>query len=152
QPIPEIMDGWVFQPGYPLLTARLDGEALVLRQQRFTYLPAANGKEQRWQVPGQIRIRTGGQAETRRLLLTDAEARLGLPSGFDMVLVNADGHGFYRVLYAPELRDRLLCALPQGLAPIERFNLVNDCWAATLAGQMSVAEYLELTARFRAER
>ena len=25
QPIPEVMDGWIFQPGYPLVSARLDG-------------------------------------------------------------------------------------------------------------------------------
>jgi puromycin-sensitive aminopeptidase len=152
QPIPEIMDGWVFQPGYPLLTARLEGNALVLRQQRFTYLPAADGQQQRWQVPVQVRIRGGDQTDTRRLLLKDAEARLPLSSDCNSVLVNADGHGFYRVLYAPELRERLLRTLPDGLSPIERFNLVNDCWAVTLAGQMTVAEYLDLTTRFRSER
>jgi len=34
------MDGWIFQPGYPLVTAELrEGVELVLTQQRFTYLP-----------------------------------------------------------------------------------------------------------------
>src|SRR5439155_902461 len=39
QPIPEVMDAWVFQPGYPLVSARVEGNQLVLSQQRFTYLP-----------------------------------------------------------------------------------------------------------------
>ena len=26
QPIPEVMDGWIFQPGYPLVSARLEGD------------------------------------------------------------------------------------------------------------------------------
>src|SRR3989338_6634111 len=39
QPIPEVMDGWIFTPGYPLVTARREGGALVLAQPRFTSLP-----------------------------------------------------------------------------------------------------------------
>src|SRR5919197_65883 len=38
--VPALMNGWIFQPGYPLITARLgDDEAtLILTQERFTYL------------------------------------------------------------------------------------------------------------------
>src|SRR5436305_13990802 len=36
QPIPEIMDGWVFRAGYPVVSARLEGNNLLLAQQRFT--------------------------------------------------------------------------------------------------------------------
>src|SRR5207244_11320935 len=38
------------------------------------------------------------------------------------------------------------------LAPIERFNLVNDAWAVAVAGLASLPDYLDLTARFRGER
>src|SRR5262249_41196097 len=52
QPIPAIMNGWVFQPGYPLLTVRMEGESLVITQRRFTYLPSENGPPSHyWQVP-----------------------------------------------------------------------------------------------------
>jgi puromycin-sensitive aminopeptidase len=150
-PIPEIMDGWIFRPGYPLLSARREGDQLVLTQQRFTYLPEPATKG-RWHVPVQVRLTAGGKDRTEKVLLTGDEARLGLPPGGEAVLVNEGGHGFYRVRYAPELLDRLLRRLPGGLAAIERFNLVNDCWAAALAGLMPVADYLDLTAHFRAER
>ena len=40
QAIPALMDGWIFRPGYPIVSARLEGGQLVLEQQRFTYLPA----------------------------------------------------------------------------------------------------------------
>jgi puromycin-sensitive aminopeptidase len=152
QPIPQIMDAWVFQPGYPLLSARRDGQSLVLTQQRFTYLPAVNGKEQRWHVPVQVRVRRGEAVETQRLLLKDTDLRLPMPADCDCILVNAEGHGFYRVHYSAELRDRLLRTMPDSLAPIERFNLLNDSWAVTLAGQMPLTAYLELTAHFRSER
>jgi puromycin-sensitive aminopeptidase len=76
---------------------------------------------------------------------------LPLPAGTAAVLVNEGGHGFYRVQYARELLEALLGQLGH-LAAIERFNLVNDAWAAVLAGLMSLTDYLELTARFRGER
>ena len=38
------------------------------------------------------------------------------------------------------------------LEPIERFNLVNDAWAAVLAGLTPLTEYLDLTKHFRDER
>jgi puromycin-sensitive aminopeptidase len=167
QPIPEVMDAWVFRPGYPLLTARLEADnRLVLAQQRFTYLPPdgaagastqarsaseGKGEGQHWQVPVQVRVTAGGRDRGERLMLTEAEARLDLPADCDAVLVNEGGHGFYRVRYAPGLLVRLLRRLPD-LAAIERFNLVNDMWAGTLAGLTPVAEYLDLTAHFRGER
>jgi puromycin-sensitive aminopeptidase len=153
QPIPEIMNGWVFASGYPLLSVRLEaGNQLVLSQQRFHYLPADTPGEQRWQVPVQVRVTAGGTSQVQRVLLSEAETRLTLPSGFESALVNEGGHGFYRVRYAPQLLDRLLRQVPHGLAAIERFNLVNDAWAAMLAGLMGLVDYLELTVQFRPDR
>jgi puromycin-sensitive aminopeptidase len=158
QPIPAVMDGWVFCAGYPLVSARLDGNELVLSQQRFTYLPqpphgekpsADAGSE--WQVPIQVRVTAGGKDAVHRLLLKGAEARLPLPAGFEAALVNEGGHGFYRVRYAPDLLARVVGRLG-ALVAIERFNLINDAWAAVLGGLMPLADYLDLTARFRGER
>ena len=156
QPIPEVMDGWIFKPGYPLVSARLEGGELVLSQQRFTYLPEplagpAPATEQRWQVPVQVRITASGRAASERRLLAQSETRLAAPERLEAVLVNEGGHGFYRVRYSGELLERLLKTLP-ALAAIERFNLVNDAWAVTVAGLMQLTDYLDLTARFRAER
>ena len=69
----------------------------------------------------------------------------------EAVLVNAGGHGFYRVRYAPELLAALLGSL-DALEAIERFNLVNDAWAAVLAGLTPLTEYLDLTKSFKGER
>ncbi len=158
QPIPEVMDGWIFTPGYPVVSARLEGGELVLSQRRFTYLPeppsgasAPAEPGQRWRVPVQVRITADGTASSERRLLADAEARLALPAGTHAIVVNEGGHGFYRVHYSGDLLERLLHGRA-GLAPIERFNLVNDAWALSVAGRMALRDYLELTARFRDER
>jgi puromycin-sensitive aminopeptidase len=164
-PIPTVMDPWIFQPGFPLVSARLDGEELVLSQQRFTYLPAApaplpwkttppvaDTANPRWQVPIQLRLEGAGGAQAQRLMLGEPEVRLRTPGGFTSALVNEGGHGFYRVRYSGALQERLVARLPNGLAPIERFNLVNDTWATAVAGLVPLTQYLDMATRFRGER
>jgi puromycin-sensitive aminopeptidase len=149
QEVPALMDGWIFQPGYPIVSAELTESELLLTQQRFTYLP--NAAAGLWQVPVQLRIQAGEKTETRRLLLVRDEERLACPEGTRFVVANEGGHGFYRIHYGPLLLERLLEGL-ETLAPIERFNLVNDAWASTVAGLMPLPAYLDLTARFTTER
>jgi puromycin-sensitive aminopeptidase len=153
QPIPEVMDGWIFRPGYPMVTIRAEngGRTLCLSQQRFTYLPGGPGDSERWQVPVNLRVRSKGGATSLRLLLSASEQRLDLPEPVEAVVVNEGGYGFYRVRYAPELLERLLERPLDLLTPIERFNLVNDAWASALAGLEPIGAYLDLTARFRGE-
>jgi puromycin-sensitive aminopeptidase len=154
QDVPQLMDGWIFQPGYPLLTAELtehpERAELVLTQQRFSYLPDPGPGL--WQVPVEFRIHAGEKTEIRRHLLRRDEERLTCPPGTRFVVVNANGHGFYRVRYGPILLQRLLEGGLQALAPIERFNLVNDAWASTVAGLTPLTAYLDLTGRFSGER
>jgi puromycin-sensitive aminopeptidase len=153
QPVLELMDGWVFQPGYPLVSARMAGDSeLVLTQRRFTYLPKAEPSEHRWQIPVRIRIETNGKTEHRQLLLTESETHISLPSAVRQLLINEGGHGFYRVRYDAPLLQRLLDAGLDRLAPTERFNLVGDAWATTLSGLMPLPEYLHLIRHFTQER
>ena len=153
QDIPGMMDAWIFRPGYPLVAVAVEGDGRTLRfsQRRFTYLADEGEAADPWRVPLTLRVRVEGQEEERRLLLEGAEQRLALPGKPDWVVVNAGGHGFYRVDYGAELRARLAAEPSAVLAPIERFNLVNDTWACTLPGLVPVGAFLDLTARFRDE-
>ena len=153
QPVPELMDGWIFQPGYPLVTARLAGDSeLVITQRRFAYLARSEASEQRWQVPIQLRIETEEQTESRRILLKDGETCVALPRGTRRILINEGGHGFYRVHYDALLLQRLIDGGLHRLAPTERFTLVSDAWATTLSGAMRLPDYLRLTRHFTQER
>ena len=158
QPVPELMDGWIFQPGYPLVTAQRNGDAeLVLSQQRFTYLAhplplTADPSPSQWQIPVQIRMTTGDKTEHRRLLLTDRETRVALPRGAKYIFINEGGHGFYRVRYDSIVLQQLLDAGVDHLAPSERFNLISDAWATTISGLTPLSDYLQLTAHFTQER
>ena len=151
-PIPEVMDGWIFRPGYPLLTVEPDEQGLRLTQRRFLYLEeGADGQaEQTWRIPVSIRASVKRGFVEKRVLMGEAETRVSLPAKADWVVANAGGHGFYRVRYAAPLLNRMAKSLP-ALQPIERFNLLADALALTQAGLMPAVEYLDLTARFTAE-
>ena len=156
QPVPELMDGWIFQPGFPLVTATVSPSSeLTITQQRFSYLSktqSGSSQDQQWQIPLQMRITAGGKAKTSRLLLTEKNTAVPLPHDWESVLINEEGHGFYRVRYASELLDRILNAGIDRLVVTERFNLINDAWATSVGGLMPITDYLDLTARFTAER
>lgn len=75
-----------------------------------------------------------------------------LPDWWTSVILNEGGHGFYRVRYGSELLDRLERNGLARLTAVERFNLVNDMWASTLARMLPPGQYLSLTAHFKGER
>jgi puromycin-sensitive aminopeptidase len=150
QPIPTIMDGWIFKPGYPLVTVEPDGEGLKVSQRRFKYVGADTDTGQRWRIPVVLRASVKRGYVERRLLLDGDEATVALPAKADWIVVNSGGHGFYRVRYAPALLKKLAGAVAK-IAPIERFNLLSDSFALAQAGLMPATDYLDLTARFTAE-
>ena len=153
QPIPAIMDGWIFRPGYPMLTVRSEngGRRLCFSQRRFTYLNSEADASDLWQVPINFRVTVNGAIHNLRLLLSAGEDHVELPGRLDWVVANEGGHGFYRLRYAADLLERLADRPFEILAPVERFNLINDAWASALAGLSPVEEFLDLTARLKDE-
>ena len=158
QDVPALMNEWIFSPGYPLLSLAVESSStLILTQRRFTYAEDSSARSsgtgtQCWQVPVQLRIITTRGTETRRVLLSDRENRIPLPEGWTSVLANERGHGFYRVRYSAGLLSGLQKSGLNNLAPVERFNLLNDTWAATIAGMVAPGDYLALTDHFRDEQ
>ena len=140
------MDSWIWQPGFPLVSATLDGDHLVLSQQRFAFGETADTAT--WVVP--VLVRNGDAVE--RGLLEEAEVRIPLIDPDAAVVVNAGGHGFYRVAYSAELRQRLSGAALSGLDTLERFNLVDDAWAAVIAGRLTGPDFLAFAEGFAGER
>ena len=159
--IPQLLNRWIFSPGYPLVSVDLAGPSEIrISQQRFTYLSTSSLRDdagpdsshQEWQIPIQLKIVSGDRMETQRLLLTGRETVMRLPDRWTSVILNEGGHGFYRVRYGSELLDRLERDGLARLTAVERFNLINDMWASTLARMLTPADYLSLTGHFKSER
>ena len=130
-PVRRLMDSWIWQAGYPLVSARVSSGRLVLTQRRFTYDDAPDATT--WVVP--VHVRNG--ASTFKVLLDVESVDVALPHPDEPVVVNAGGSGFFRVAYDSELLSRLSGPVLTGMDTLERYNLVDDAWNAVLAGTIS---------------
>ena len=154
-PVRRIMDSWIFQGGYPLIGVSAAGDEVTLTQQRFTLSTSERGTRggtptgdaPAWSVPIVIQA---GDGEPSRVLLEGPATTVTLPGAGHHLLVNAGGHGFYRVSYTPELLASLRVRSAD-LAPIERALLLEDTWASVLAGSTPATALLDLASGFSSE-
>ena len=151
EPARALMDTWIFQAGYPLISVEKNGKDLVLSQRIFRYLQDGDVPERSWHVPIFVHAGAKGEIVNKIVLLTDRQMRVEFPQNVDWAVVNAGGHGFYRVRYSSDLAAALKEGLQDRLSAVERFGLVNDAWATTLAGLTSLTDYLGLIELFRDE-
>ena len=160
-PIRALMDSWIFQGGHPLVTASAVGTEVVLAQEPFSYLPAANRPAgagpsaigSNWLVPVAMQHRGdtdhSAYAPYHYELLRERPIRV--PAGQGALVVNAGGNGVYRLRYEGELLDAVLAAFDR-LEPLERFRLVADTWACALAGSTPLEQFLALVRRLEGEK
>ena len=152
EPARRVMDSWIYQRGFPLLSVAGDAAGkFTLSQQRFSFTPLSNGNDSVWSIPVTLRYGHAGQVTERRELLESASLEIDFGRPVDWVVVNAGGHGFYRVRYAPDLLQQLRPIMLQQLTAIERYTLVDDTWAAVLAGNTTAADVLALAQGLRDE-
>ncbi|MFN0028000.1 MAG: M1 family metallopeptidase [Acidimicrobiales bacterium] len=139
-PVRAMMDSWIFQGGFPMVSVSLEGDTATLSQQHFRY--AGTGPTT-FQVPVIVDAVHGTRRQTHRLLLEATPASLQVPDAAVLVL-NAGGHGFYRSRYEGTLAAGLLDAAQELLSPVERYALIDDAYAAMLAGQLSAPDVLAM--------
>jgi puromycin-sensitive aminopeptidase len=144
EPVRHIMDTWIFQGGHPMVGVTADGDDVTFDQHIFRFIRTDDAA--RWAVP--IIARAG--TATHKVLLDDASSTATLAGAADGVVANAGGHGFYRVRYSAPLLAALRPKVPD-LAPVERALLVDDTWAAVLAGDTEAIALLDLLRGYKAE-
>jgi puromycin-sensitive aminopeptidase len=145
EPAGRIMDGWIFQGGYPIVSIEPSNGELRLSQERFRWQGGDDGS--RWDVPLLVR-RAGGDAVERVLVGRDGGAVAVEPGALS--IANANESSFVRVRYANGLLDRVSANL-EHLHPIERYGVVDDTWAAVIAGSVAVGDYLAFLRRLEGE-
>ena len=161
KPITTIMNTWVKQAGYPVVTVEestdaYDGApALSLTQSRFLYdrlLSPEDDDPARWQAPISIQ-QAGVQSKVAALMVGDT-LNVPLDSAGDSgwVKVNAGQTGFYRVNYDADQWKRLGEAVgSMELPATDRLGLQNDAYALMRAGSLSPATFLALAENYRGE-
>lgn len=152
EPVRDVMDAWVMQGGYPLVSAQLDNARgqLRLSQHRFLYQGVDDGRT--WRVPVVVGVgRPDGGRTTLRTILGADDQTLALPADWTFATINDGAWGFYRAAYDGPLADRLLAHLGT-LHPRERVALASDVWASALAGLTPLATAADLWHACRTER
>ena len=144
-----IMDTWILQEGFPQVDVTLVDDGLRLEQRRFLFIPDETDQTL-WKIPVQIRGMTGGRPFERKTVLESTSGVVEVDGPIDWAIVNAGGHGFYRVTYSESLAKALRSNLDQ-LDDNERYVLISDTWAMVESGQLGAAAFLELAAAYRDE-
>jgi puromycin-sensitive aminopeptidase len=149
EPVRRIMDAWIFQRGYPAISVGLDGDRVRFSQRRF--IPSRDDDETAWPVPLMVRQVSGDQERVDRILIEADGAELELLAPDSVVVANAGSASFVRVWYDDELRSRVVARAMDVLSPVERYGLVDDAWAAVVAGRSSAGSFLDLVQGFQDE-
>ncbi len=151
EPVRRVMDSWIWQGGYPLVSASLsaDGTSVVLSQRRFLFSGDDDGT--RWVVPVHVRQRTGELDEETKFLIDGDEITLPLLAPDALVVVNSGANGFFRVEYDADLLSRLSGPALATLSTAERYSLVDDAWASVVAGRLTAEAYTRFVRGFSDE-
>jgi tricorn protease interacting factor F2/3 len=143
EPISEMMKTWIYQPGYPLITALKTDNSLSFEQCRFSYLP--NSSSNLWMIPLTITFYKGTQKiETKKFVFNEKSMEISLPNGITAYKLNFEQSGFYRVKYEKENLDALGKLVKQKiLSPRDRYGLHNDLYAFVRSEDYSIDDYLD---------
>jgi len=164
EPVRRIMDSWIFQGGFPVLSVETvnDGRTLRISQHRFGYagdlgdgdsIIPTHDDTAVWIVPLIFSQRSAidGVITFEKVLLDQRSIDIDLVEPAAWILMNTEGTGFYRAKYAPDLRAALVSHAQTELSAIERYGLVDDIWASVLAGDLETHDFLEMAEAFTDE-
>jgi puromycin-sensitive aminopeptidase len=149
EPVRRVMDAWIFRPGYPAISVGLDGDTVRFSQRRF--IPSKDDDDTTWPVPLTVRQVAGDRERVDPILIEPGGAELELLASDAVVVANAGSASFVRVWYDDELRSRIVSRAMDVLSPIERYSVVDDAWAAVVAGTASAGSFLDLVEGFKDE-
>jgi tricorn protease interacting factor F2/3 len=136
-----IMNEWIRKPGYPIISVKLEGKKLMIRQERF--LLNGSSEQSTWPIPMTLKI----NGREQKLLMERSEEAIAVPEGVDSLKLNLEQTGFYRVHY-DGLYDRVWRS---NMSPVDRYGLVSDAHAFTIQGKKDFGEYLALIDRYMNE-
>ena len=142
--ISALMNTWISQSGYPVVTITLKNDELHLTQQRFFVGPHEEAIEL-WPIPLKSNV-----AEMPELFETES---LVVPFTSETpVHLNSDDSGHYIVHYDHELRARIIAEIKNGaLSNIQRAQFLHEQALLARGGYLPSADLIELLAAYNDE-
>ncbi len=141
--IGDIMNTWISQPGYPLVTVKRDDDSLTLTQERF-FVGPHEPSTSLWPIP--LNAASGDLPplmQERSIVVTTQ----------DPVQLNLHESSHFITLYDKKSWAKLLEGVANmSLDPITRIQLLDETSMLTRGGAMHTAELLPLLTSYRSEK
>ncbi|KAL6208051.1 hypothetical protein ACLB2K_019003 [Fragaria x ananassa] len=168
EPVNKLMNSWTQQKGYPVVSVEVKDQNLKFEQTQF--LSSGSQGNGEWIVPitsccGSYDVRKSFLLKTKSEIL-DIKEFLGCSiaeteSGSSCnknntvcswIKINVDQAGFYRVKYDEKLAATLRNAIQNKyLSATDKFGILDDSYALSMARQLSFASLLTLLAAYKEE-
>jgi len=148
KPVVSMMDSWIKQVGFPIISVHSQNSDIVLSQNRFLLSQHKVNQKPIWSIP----ISIGNRNKMFSELMT--KKTLSVPINHKTItpIVNSSRKGFYRVDYSSQLLSKLKPLISnKDLNDIDRWGIQNDLFALCVSGRKSVSDYLDLTEAYRDE-
>lgn len=137
--VTNIIRQWIEKPGYPLVTATINDNKLVLRQERF--MLSGSTEKDFWPIPITLKV----DGEIKKLLFDTKEKVLDI--NVKSLKLNVEQTGFYRVYY-DGIYDLVW---KSDLSSLDRWGIISDAFSFLVAGKTSFNEYLSFVKRYNEE-
>ena len=154
KPVSKVMDSWVKQTGFPVLSPARENGQLSISQQRFLYENISSSiasDKTTWFIP--VKVSSQGTKDISAGLIEFPREPIGLNAGSnEWFKLNPDQTGFYRVNYQPNDLSKLEKAIQNGdINGKDRLGLQGDAYALCRAGYSSASSFLRLARAYSKE-
>jgi len=137
--VSEIMDKWIKQPGYPLVSASLEKDKVKLHQNRFKFLKD-DKEHELWPIPLNRNDSDLEIFNTRETLIEYKEN----------MLINKSLSGFYRTVYDQKYLSKILENI-ENTEELNRLGILRDAFAAACAGFYPTIDVLKMLKSYENE-
>lgn len=153
----KVMQNWVYEIGFPVLTVKETSDGIHVRQDRFLSTGDATDEENKtvWTVPLSL-LSTGADGKTavdHSVVLTGREADIKLDTSKPWKL-NAGTVGVFRTAYTPERLTKLgeeAASKNSAFSLEDRVGLVSDAMVLARAGYGKTSGGLSLVSSLQGE-
>ncbi len=135
--VPALMQTYLEQPSYPLVSIGEDGG---VTQSRYR-LSGAKVDEQQWVVPLNVRFSKNGKVVSKTFLISDKATNLSELEGVDWLYPNVDAKGYFRWKLPAKQLNSLLANL-DALSGREKKSLLYNYKALLDSGDTSLGEMM----------
>lgn len=140
--VERFLTGFLDQPGYPLVSARVEGKGtIVLRQSRY-HRHGVEVPGERWVIPMKVKYFDGEEIGTKTCLLDGEETRIETGRDIEWVLPQAGAYGYYRWEVPGDMLGAIAGRPLENMDARERSVFLANAADLLGAGRISGGEYL----------